>query len=95
MNSTIHADLHELKTRFETLRTNRKYGCEPILRCSSLGVESKGAFDFVTSGCSRHTIAEYLLKTGKADIDGVESRSEMIEDDGDYVEIEGVVCKID
>src|SRR5262249_219396 len=30
MNSTIPADLHELKTRFETWRTNRKYLREPI-----------------------------------------------------------------
>jgi hypothetical protein len=26
MNSIIHADLLELKARFETWRTNRKYG---------------------------------------------------------------------
>lgn len=30
MNSTIPADLHELKARFETWRTNRKYVREPI-----------------------------------------------------------------
>jgi hypothetical protein len=30
MNSTIPADLHELKIRFETWRTNRKYLREPI-----------------------------------------------------------------
>jgi hypothetical protein len=30
MNSTIPADLHELKTRFETWRTNRKYLRAPI-----------------------------------------------------------------
>jgi len=30
MNSTIPADLLELKTRFETWRTNRKYVREPI-----------------------------------------------------------------
>jgi hypothetical protein len=30
MNSTIHADLVELKARFETWRTNRKYVREPI-----------------------------------------------------------------
>ncbi len=30
MNSTIPADLNELKTRFETWRTNRKYVREPI-----------------------------------------------------------------
>jgi hypothetical protein len=28
---------------------------EPILRSASLGVESKGAFDFVTLGCGRRT----------------------------------------
>ena len=45
MNSTIPADLHELKTRFETWRTNRKYLREPIpilaaslLPCLSLSV---------------------------------------------------------
>ena len=30
MNSTIPADLLELKARFETWRTNRKYAREPI-----------------------------------------------------------------
>jgi len=30
MNSTIPADLLELKARFETWRTNRKYVREPI-----------------------------------------------------------------
>jgi len=30
MNSTIPVDLLELKTRFETWRTNRKYMREPI-----------------------------------------------------------------
>jgi hypothetical protein len=40
-------------------------------------------------------IAEYLLKAGKADIDGVESICDLNKDDGDYVEIEGVVYKID
>jgi hypothetical protein len=30
MNSTISADLLELKARFETWRTNRKYVREPI-----------------------------------------------------------------
>ena len=30
MNSTIPADLLELKARFETWRANRKYACEPI-----------------------------------------------------------------
>jgi hypothetical protein len=30
MNSTIPVDLHELKTRFETWRANRKYMREPI-----------------------------------------------------------------
>ena len=30
MNSTIHSDLLELKARFETWRTNRKYLREPI-----------------------------------------------------------------
>ena len=30
MNSTIPADLLELKSRFETWRTNRKYMREPI-----------------------------------------------------------------
>ena len=30
MNSTIHSDLLELKARFETWRTNRKYVREPI-----------------------------------------------------------------
>jgi hypothetical protein len=39
-------------------------------------------------------IAEYLLKTGKADIDGVESAGEMIEDDGDSMEIGGEIYKI-
>jgi hypothetical protein len=39
-------------------------------------------------------IAEYMLKIGQADIDGVESSCEMIEDDGDYVEIDGVVYKM-
>ena len=30
MNSIVHANLLELKTRFETWRTNRKYVREPI-----------------------------------------------------------------
>ena len=30
MSSTVHADLLELKDRFETWRTNRKYVREPI-----------------------------------------------------------------
>jgi hypothetical protein len=30
MNSTISADLLELKTNFETWRTNRKYVREPL-----------------------------------------------------------------
>jgi len=67
---------------------------EPILCHASLGVESKRAFDFVTPGCSRQTIAEYLLKTGKANIDGVESNCEMIEDDCDLIEIAGEVYRL-
>jgi hypothetical protein len=39
-------------------------------------------------------IAEYLLKTGKADIDSVVSNCEMIEDDGDLAEIDGEVYRI-
>jgi hypothetical protein len=40
-------------------------------------------------------IAEYMLKTGKANIEGVDSNCGLIEDDGDYVEIDGAVYKID
>ena len=67
---------------------------EPILRSASLGVESKGAFDFATLGCRRQTIAEYLLKVGKADIDGVESTCDLVEDDGNYVEMDGEVYRL-
>ena len=40
-------------------------------------------------------IAEYMLKIGKADIDGIESSCELIEVNGDYAEIDGAVYKID
>jgi hypothetical protein len=39
-------------------------------------------------------VAEYMLKIGKADIDGIESNCQMIEDDGDWVEIGGEIYKI-
>ena len=38
-------------------------------------------------------IADYLLKVGKADIDGVESTCDLVEDDGNYVEMDGVFYK--
>ena len=44
MNSIIPADLLELKARFESWRTNRKYVREPILRSTSLGGERERAF---------------------------------------------------
>ena len=56
MNSTIPADLLELKARFETWRTNRKYVREPILRSAPLGGESERTFfTFFKLGCRKHT----------------------------------------
>jgi hypothetical protein len=43
----------------------------------------------------KRMIAEYLLKIGKADIDGVEPNSGLIEDDSDLVEIDGETYRID
>jgi hypothetical protein len=40
-------------------------------------------------------IAVYMIQIGKADIDGAESNCEIIKADGDHVEIDGVVYKID
>jgi hypothetical protein len=54
----------------------------------SLPIEERRAIQ------KQRMIAEYMHKTGKADIDGVESTCELIEDDGDYVEIDGEVYKI-
>ena len=39
-------------------------------------------------------IADYLLKVGKADIDGVESTCDLVEDDGNYVEMDGEVYRL-
>ena len=55
----------------------------------SLPIEERRAIQ------KQRMIAEFMLKIGKTDIDGIESNCEMIEDDGDYVEIDGVVYKID
>lgn len=56
MTSIIPADLLELKARFETWRTNRKYAREPILRSATFAGESERAFfAFFKLGYRKHT----------------------------------------
>ena len=64
MNSTIPADLLELRARFETWRANRKYVREPIPRGAPLGGESEQSFFvFFTLRFRKHTIrsASFVL----------------------------------
>jgi len=63
MNPTIHADLLELKARFENWRTNRKYVREQILCGAPLGGESERTFfAFFTLHCSKDTMGKWEEK---------------------------------
>src|SRR5215475_6276458 len=55
----LYVHLNELLLKVKR-RDGVDFGRTPILRCSSLGVESEGAFDFVTLGYRRLTLQSAL-----------------------------------